>query len=283
MINLIEGIINWSKLGSHPRECYKFSLGRAQMSQESATLSIDIGLNFVMPFEDTEKIRAVVINQIKGLKDVKLNFEYQDMIQTPEEIITFGIEHMIDEVNGEYASSTKTIFPEETVVEDSTVTVYALGAVVVKELNEKVSPLFKRILKRDFGFEVQVVFENHRDEYQKLADQKRTLEKLEEKQILEEQKRAAHLAASRPAPPSSANNSGGVSGEYGGNGGNNGNKWNKRRKEEPVVGNRILGEPINTMPVKLSSVSQDSGQVTIEGILFRKDNRTIKNEKKLVT
>ncbi|MBE6034527.1 MAG: PolC-type DNA polymerase III [Clostridiales bacterium] len=283
MINLIEGIINWSKLGSHPRECYKFSLGRAQMSQESATLSIDIGLNFVMPFEDTEKIRAVVINQIKGLKDVKLNFQYQDMIQTPEEIITFSIEHMIDEVNGEYASSTKTIFPEETVVEDSTVTVYALGAVVVKELNEKVSPLFKRILKRDFGFEVQVVFENHRDEYQKLADQKRTLEKLEEKQILEEQKRAAHLAASRPAAPSSANNSGGVSGEYGGNGGNNGNKWNKRRKEEPVVGNRILGEPINTMPVKLSSVSQDSGQVTIEGILFRKDNRTIKNEKKLVT
>nr|WP_315024127.1 PolC-type DNA polymerase III [uncultured Aminipila sp.] len=282
MINLIEGIINWSKLGQHPRDSYKFSLGRAQMSQESATLSLDIELNFVMPFEDVEKIKAVVINQIQGLKDVKLLFKYKNLIQTTDEIIKLCIEHMIDEVNGEYARSTKTIFPEDSVIKDGVLTVYALGAVVVKDLNDSVSQLFERILKRDFDIEVKVVFENHKDEYQKLAKQKKTMQELEEKQVQEEQKKAASLAASRPAASANSNNGSSFSGDSNANG-SNGNKWKKRRKEEPVVGNKILGDSINTMPVKLSSVSQDSGQVTVEGILFRKDNRTIKNEKKLVT
>lgn len=282
MINLIEGIINWTRLGQHPRDSYKFSLGRAQMSQESATLSLDIELNFVMPFEDVEKIKAVVINQIQGLKDVKLHFMYKNLIQTTDEIIKLCIEHMIDEVNGEYARSTKTIFPEDSVVKDGALTVYALGAVVVKDLNDRVSQLFEQILKRDFDIEVKVIFENHKDEYQKLAKQKKTMQELEEKQVQEEQKKAASLAASRPAAPANSNNGSNFTGDSNANG-NNGNKWQKRRKEEPVVGNKILGDSINTMPVKLSSVSQDSGQVTVEGILFRKDNRTIKNEKKLVT
>lgn len=281
MINLIEGIINWNKLGKYPRDRYKFSLGRAQMSQESATLSLDIELNFVMPFEDVEKIKAVIINQIPGLKDVKLIFKYKEMIQTSEEMIKLSIEHMIDEVNGEYARSTKTIFPEDSVLKDGMLTVYALGTVVVKDLNDRVAQLFERILKRDFGLDVKVVFENHKDEYQKLASQKKTMEKLEEKQILEEQKKAASLAASNLATQGNASSGNSFSGDNAN--GSNTNKWQKRRKEEPVVGNRILGDTINSMPVRLSSVTQDSGQVTIEGILFRKDNRTIKNEKKLVT
>lgn len=281
MIDLIEGTINWNKLGKHPREKYKFSLERAQMSQESAILSLDIELNFVMPFEDVERIKALALNKLQGIKEIKFVFRYKNLIQLPEEIIQFAISYMIDEVNGEYARSTKTIFSDESVLKDGILKIYALGAVAVKDLNDRVAILFERILKRDFNIEVKVVFENHKNEYQKLVEQKRALEELEEKQVREEQKKAASLAASRPSVPTNSNNSNGFSGSTNSN--NGGKTWNKRRKEEPVVGNKILGTPINTMPVKLSSVTQDSGQVTIEGILFRKDNRTIKNEKKLVT
>ncbi|MFV0516559.1 MAG: PolC-type DNA polymerase III [Aminipila sp.] len=279
MIDLIERTIDWGRVGKLPRDKYNFSLGRAQMFQESATLSLDIELNFVMPFENVERIKALVINQIKGINEVKLNFKYNDIVQSRDEVAVLCIEHMVNEVNGEYARSTKTIFPEDTVFEDGLMTVYALGKVVVEDLNSRVASLFERILKRDFNINAKVVFENHKEEYQKLAQQKRAFEEMEEKQAAVEQQKAASMAPSRPATSNASNNGG--SSSQGNDNGNN--KWQRRKKEEPVSGNRILGDPINSMPVRLAGITPESGLVTVEGVLFRKDNRTIRNEKKLVT
>ena len=44
------------------------------------------------------------------------------------------------------------------------------------------------------------------------------------------------------------------------------------------MGKDILGESVS-----MSGLSADSGTVILEGILFKKDSRPIKNEKKLVT
>jgi len=44
-----------------------------------------------------------------------------------------------------------------------------------------------------------------------------------------------------------------------------------------------MGKKINDEPVPISSLTVDSGQAAIEGMLFRKEARTIKNNKKLVT
>ena len=58
---------------------------------------------------------------------------------------------------------------------------------------------------------------------------------------------------------------------------------NEEKKEAPAEGNRIMGKDIMGQSVSLSSLSADSGVVIVEGILFKKDSRPIKNEKKLVT
>lgn len=282
MINLVESTINWSKLGKHPRDSYKFSIGRAQMSKESATLSLAIELNFVMPFDDVQRMKAIIINQIQGLKEVQFEFTYTEMVQTLEEIIRLCMDHMIEEVNGDYARSTKTIFPEESVLKDGKLTIYALGAMAVHDLNERVARIFERILLRDFNIAVEVKFENHVDAYKKVAQQKKALAELEEKAIHVTQQQAATSAAARPASSPSAE-MGGDKKSYSGANGNGANKWTRKPKEEPVQGNRILGSEINDRATALTAITSDSGQVTVEGIVFKKEARTIKNEKKLVS
>lgn len=287
MKRLIEETINWNKIASHPREAYKFSLTKAQMCQEHAELQIEMELNFVIPYEDIEKIRALVINRIPGLKKVAIRFVYVDLIQDRDEIIKLAIDHMINEINGEYASSTRTILQEETELEDDELTIYAIGDFIVKDLNNRVATHFEKILKRDFGYDLRVVFANHKHAYEKLLQQRASWEAMEEKQMLAEHKQMLSNLAARPTSVQKpqTNSGGGVTQKVVGNSskGQDGKQWQTRRKEEPVVGNKILGDLINTSPVKMNTVTQDSGNVTIEGILFRKESRTIKNEKKLVT
>ena len=59
MKNLIENSISWERLGRHPKSEYGFSIERAVMSKETGILTIDIRANFVMPYEDVLKIRAI--------------------------------------------------------------------------------------------------------------------------------------------------------------------------------------------------------------------------------
>lgn len=275
MRTLIEETINWTKLEKHERNSCSFSVRKAVMSEKDSELTIDMVLNFIIPFEDIERIKALILNRIDGLKSVKFNFEYRDMIMSEEEILRFSVEHIIDEINGDYASSTKTIFKDEYEFDGETFTLYALGDFIVKDLNKRAAPLFERILKRDFGIQKKVHFENHKDEYVKLLEERKSIELLEKKHAPDIPQRAEAGAASKPKKTAPAGSNAGVAFKE--------KQWQKRRKEEPVVGNKIMGSPITTDAVKMSSVNQESGSVTIEGILFRKDSRTIKNEKKLVT
>ena len=290
MRSLIESTINWNQIGKHPKESYIYSIGKAVVSKETAVLSLDIQLNFVIPFADSERLCSLIKNQIPGLNGVKLNFIYENVILSEKEILRHYIEHMIHEINGSYAAITKTIFPKEFKYEDGRLTIMALGAVAVKELNDRVAQHFENYLNRDFGMEVKVVFENHVDNYKETAKERA---QLAQKELEEASKALKQAAAASPG-----GNGGGASfgAKAGGNGGapagGNGNgggfakggeRWKRREKEEPMVGNRIMGKNINDDSVPMSSITVDSGQVTIEGMLFRKESKTIKNNKKLVT
>ena len=282
MKSLIENTISWNKIGKHPKDSYNYSVEKAVVSKETAVLSMDIRLNFVMPFSDIDHISKMIRKEIAGLNGVSLQFIYEDVVLTEQEIINHYIEHMIHEINGSYAAITKTIFPDEYIYEDGKLTIMALGAVAVNELNEKVASQFEKYLSRDFGIEMKVVFSNHEDNYKETKKERAELAKKE----LEEANKVQKLAA---AGGTGSNNT--VNGGSSGNNGTSGNsasnkgaeKWKRREKEEPMVGNRIMGKGINEEPVPISSITVDSGQVTIEGMLFRKEARTIKNNKKLVT
>ncbi len=281
MKSLIESTISWGKIGKHPKDSYHFTIEKAVLSKDTAVFSMDIRLNFVIPFSDTERIEKLIKNEIPGLKGVSLNYIYEDMILSEKEIIRHSIKHMIHEINGSYAAITKTIFSKEFAYENGILTIMALGAVAVEELNEKVAGQFEQYLNRDFGIKAKVVFANHEDNYKEKAKEKDELAKKE----LEDADKAQKLAASNGNGSSNGSGASGTGGSFAGKAGsgNGGEKWRRREKEEPMVGNRIMGKAIQGDPVSISAITVDSGQVIIEGVLFRKDARTIKNNKKLVT
>ena len=113
MKSLIESTINWNKIGKHPKDSYNYSIEKAVVSKETAVLSMDIRLNFIVPFSDMDRINKIIKNEIPGLKGISLNFIYEDVILSEQEIIKLYIEHMIHEINGSSTAITKTIFPKE--------------------------------------------------------------------------------------------------------------------------------------------------------------------------
>lgn len=274
MKELIENSITWTRLGKHPKTEYKFSIERAVLGKYNQILTIQIRLNFVMPFTDAEKIQAIVKSEVEGLSGVELAFVYEDVIQTPEEIIGLFIEHMIHIVNGSYAPITKTIFPEKFQFKDGRLTIYALGETSVALLNEQVAGKFERLLQQNFGIKAAVDFQNHQEIYEKAHQEI----KEREKKDAEENKKRQMQAQSRPKRESA---------ESGGNGGapwGEKKSWGKKKDQyEPVSGNRIMGKPIFGDPTPLGQVTVDSGKVVIEGILFKKAERTIKSGSKLIT
>ena len=78
MREIIDGAIGWEKIGTVKRnkDEYRYTLGKGVIHRET--------LNFVVPFLDCEKIRAIIINKLNMLKDVEFDFTYEDMILSDE-------------------------------------------------------------------------------------------------------------------------------------------------------------------------------------------------------
>ncbi len=280
MKSLIENTVHWNKIGKHSKDSYIYSVEKAVVSKETAALSMNIRLNFIIPFADADRICNAIKNEISGLQRVNINYIYDNVILTEKEIMKLYIEHMIHEINGSYAAITKTIFPKEFTYESGKLTIMALGAVAVHELNDKVADEFKRYLKRDFGLQVDVEFANHVDTYKEVSRKKAEQAHKE----LEETDKTQKLAAAAASAAASANGSGNRNANInGGSSGNSSAKWKNNVKEYPADGNRIMGKPINDETVSIAELAVDNGQTVIEGMLFRKEARTIKQNKKLIT
>jgi len=283
MKNLIENSISWPKLGSHPKTEYRFAIERAVLGKYDNILRVQVRLNFVMPFSDVQKIEAIAKDEVEGLEAVELHFIYEDVIQTEKEIMGLFIEHMIHIVNGEFAPITKTIFPDKFRIEGDKIIIYALGETSVELLNEKVAKRFSKLLMDYFEIEATVEFENHQETYLQAHQQLIEQDKKDHEENLKAQQTAA---ANRPKEHNASFENAGGGGFGGGSGAppwGEKKQFKKRDKYEPVSGNRIMGKAIFKDPTPLMEITPESGEVVIEGILFKMDERTIKSGSKLVT
>lgn len=276
MKHLIENSITWERLGGRSRQAYQLKIERAVLGRASNILTIRVRLNFVIPFSDVEKIEAICKSEVEGLSGVRLEFSYEDIIQPPEEIIPLFIEHMIRIVNGSYAPITKTICPEKYQFENGALVIYAVGETSVELLNEQVASKFSRLLMENFGIAAEVSFRNHRESCEKVY---REIAEKEKKDA--EETRRLQLKATKNIPKESGDSFREKSGNapWGEK-----KAWSKKKdKYEPVSGNRIMGKAIFGEPVPLGKITPDSGQVVVEGVLFKKAERTIKSGSKLIT
>ena len=276
MRELIDKHINWQGIGNHETGEYHYDITEAVISKETGVLTIKLRLNFIMPSLDMEKLRGIILHSIDHLSDVKFEYIYADMILDEKETVKLFIPHMIEIINGKYAAITKTIQTDKFTFDGEHLKIYALGKLSTEQLNEKVAHLFQQLLNDNFGINTQVTFLNDEEVYSKAAESWKASEESDIKASLAAATRAAaEVRKSQPDKP--AFDGGGNSQGGGFGGGQQKGGWKRREKEAPAEGNRIMGKDIMGQSVSLSSLSADSGVVIVEGILFKKDSRPIKN------
>ncbi len=282
MRKILENSIDFSKLGYDKSELI-LETKKAVISEESRTLTLELELNFVLPYESVDRFKRTLVGSLNGIEDIKLNISYRDLKQSRDEIISYYIEHMIALVNGRYAHVTKTIFTDNWEFDGETMTVYALGKRSVDVLNKQVADKFSQLLKRDLDIDAKVVFENNTHHYKMAGKQ------LEEKEraVFEEHRERVTQALNTPRenkdksadmPFVASGNKPAASqsaGQFKGG--------KRKRTYVPVKGNLIMGSPISGKAVPVGSVTSESGKVIIEGEVFKKDSRTIREDSKLVS
>lgn len=286
MRGLIDQVISWDAIGNHEKQQYQYEITDAVIEKETGVLTITLRLNFVMPALEMEKLAGIILHQFDDLKSVKFNYEYHDVILTPEEVIPLFIPHMIDIVNGKFSAITKTIQTKKFEFDGEKLIIYALGRMSTEQLNDKVALQFRALLNMHFGIRCNVEFKNDESIYQQAKENWKASEAADIQASLEEEKRKA--AEARKNAPSGVNPARGSSG--GGFGQNNagsgngaGGGYRRREKETPAEGNRIMGKDIFGDSVSISSIDQNGGAVILEGILFKKEGKVTKSGRVIAT
>lgn len=294
MRTLIDSHIDWNSVKGCKKEECEYTIENALLTKETGVLEITLRLNFVVPFLDVQKICAIMAGSISDLESVKFDYEFYNLVQPEEEAVKAFVPHMIKIINGKYIALSEYIHGDNCITDGKSVIIGSLGDVMTKRLNEQVAPLFSQLLNNYFGFNYSVRFENDMDFYQRTRESWKSSEEQDIKESLKEQEEKNRLQRESKPKASAAANNGGFSqgggqsfgqnsGQGFGQGGFSGGRRRKNLLELPAEGNRIIGgKAITGEPVPLGSVNPESGSVVIEGILFHKEARTIKNEKKLV-
>ena len=297
MRKIIDGAVCWEAIGDEKRDKteYKYVLGKGVIHKDTGVLTLPITLNFVIPFLDCEKIKAIIINKLGVLKDVEFDFTYEDMILSREEIIRNYIPHMIHILNGSFLAITKAIEEKNFELEDDRLTIYSLGNVATEQLNLRVAQEFSRMLAETFGIKVKVEFKNNEELYREKEKHFQESEARDIEQSMKEhaedlRQKAEARAKSVSATAGVENGSGGGRQWGGSDGGQQGgqNGWGgrgkRREKELPAEGNRIMGRDIaGEANTALVDIDPSLGMVIVEGILFKKDHRVIRSGNYLIT
>ena len=297
MKSLIDGTVNWETIGPYEKDAFHYQIDKAVIQKETGVLSIDMTLNFIMPHQDMERLRAQLIHKLEGIRGVELRYRYEDVILQDADIVRLFIPHMIDIVNGEYTAITKTIQTDNFRYDGERLDIYALGKFSTEQLNEKVGKLFEGLLRDTFRIDAKVRFHNNEELYEQTFEEMVEGEKkeIEESARLhaEAVKKAKADSAQNPGAPGNGSGGGfGGQGGFGGNGnggfGGNGNGgkggWKRKEKELPAEGNRIMGHDIvGEANVALMDIDPSQGTVIVEGILFKKSFRVIRSGNYLIT
>ena len=296
MKSLIEQTVRWAAIGKHPKDEYRYAIGRAVLDKETAVLRVGMTLNFIIPLEDAEAIEREVAERF-GIPGAKLDFTYEDLILTEEEIIRHALPYFIREANGTFRHLTRSIDTARFRTDGETVTVSVIGKKAENALNEDVAALFSAWLNRDFALDRTFRFVNAEDAYEAV---KNDAKKAEEDALADITSRIADARQNPNARTDGGQPNGKTAGPAGGaepktdpapNAGtahaNADNpfaghgrprqrrvKWNEF---VPAKGNALMGKLLKKPTHDVKSLAEDSGAVVLKGEVIRMDGRVTKN------
>ena len=280
MREIIAQTLSKYNIGNVPKETLKYELLRASLKKEERVLSVDITLNFVVPIKACNEIKEAIAAKLENkLNGVELNFFYENLILSEEEVIGLFIPHMIDILNGQYSNITRAIQIDNYQWDGNKLTLHAIGNFIVNILNKEVKGLFENLLKRYFGIIAQVEFKNDEELYAKERESFKSAEEDDIKKCIEGYKQELKVRAS--AKGDTKTDAEPAKGEWKSDFKGGGKK---REKELPAEGNRIMGRDIHgDSNVELREIDPSQGMVIAEGTIFKMDFRLIKSGNYLMT
>ncbi len=273
MRELFDKYIEWEKIGGKDRDLRYEILG-ACVSKDGTALTVKVGLNFVMPYDDVEKVKEGIMKRIPELRRVRCQFTYQKeaMVMEPEEQMKYFILHMIQIINGKYATLTGNIIPESARIRDDLLNISTLGRMAADRLNSQVAPQFASLIREHLGHSFRVRFINDEEMYDKARSAFEAAEEGDIRASVEEEKERASEngeAGENAAPRKSFQSTGSRKG---------------RKKEAPAQGSFVMGgRGVSGRVTDLSSLAAGMSPVTVEGTVFKKEARTTRNGRTMVT
>ncbi len=250
MKQLLEESIHWGLLGKHPREAYQYHLGRTCLSRVEKILRQELTLNFILPFSDKERVEALLCSQFPELRSAELLCRYEELIQSPEEILRLYLPYLIEESRADYGHLTATVQEEPSFAGD-TVYLKALGRDTVERLNSELAPLWERSLRERFGLARKFIFEQDAAVYEE------TQKRLEDEAIAEAEAAAKAAAAAAQSEK----------------------RKEKKNGAAGTDGAALLGKSIRDLPRPIRELHRADGTVTVAGVLYEKSGRKCRNGK----
>lgn len=245
---------------------YEYKMQEASLSKVTGKLTVEVGLNFVIPVSEVEKAEEILIKNVPGVSQVEFIFDYdKEMAMDKKEAVGHFLEHMIRKANGRYCHLTNSIRRDRFEFDEGTVTFFTVGQRIAEELNESLAEMFSQMITDAFGYSAEVIFVNDSEAYNQAEKDRRT-----PAAVIMKMPPTADLAAKDVKE-------------------NNEDKKDKKEKkgktkEKPkVVGNRIFGKAFSGEVMPMTQFSELSGDCILEGEVFGITSKTIKSGKLIVT
>ena len=251
MKDIIEKCIAWDELGGRDR--FSYEIKKAVISKETETLTVDIEADFVVPKSSYRKIVDTIRESVPELAGgVNVNISYKELVQSDEEVFTIYIDYIVDEIRVKYPGLTSTVRPSFELDAD-TLKVAALGERTVESLNKKIAEYVEGMIKRDLDKDVKVLFVNDRERYERVKSNFKAIDtRLADNPV-------KHVAVEEK-----------IKGDN-----------NRTVKEQEAV--LIYGKKFEPKPRKIADINVEMGSTCIAGTVFKIDERSVRNDLKLVS
>ncbi len=277
MRDIIEKALEGYRMGALSGKEFNYRLQRASIKKEQRVLSIDMTLDFVMPIEACHQIKDQIIEKLNNeIRAVEINFTYDHINMSQEEIIGLFIPHMIEIINGRYTGLTSAIQTDNFIWNGKQLTIFAVGKFTVDLLNRHVRKLFQELLKKTFDINAEIEFRNNEEELNQSIEAFRAVEEEDIKRSMAEYEKELKSRAEKSKDI--------TTGESGRN--TTQGEWRGRRKdkEDKACGNRIMGKEISSEPTcSLKEIDPSQGMVVVSGNIFRISHRITKKGNFLMT